>query len=236
MKRSELYELVWTKSVVKIARELAMEQRQVKEARSAQLPAKELEDAVFQGLDCLLVDEQRMMVLLESCDVTDAAQIQICLKQARALGMELLEARTSHKIALLQRLVHCVLVQSDRLRIELRIGQLLNRTVPASDEAGPAVEAIEVPIELRRVGMAVCMIVHAPGKQGGRMDDRLLAMVAKAHDWFERLSSGRNCNVTEIATAEKVSNAYVIRVLHLAFLAPDIVQRFREGNYPTNLN
>ncbi len=52
-------------------------------------------------------------------------------------------------------------------------------------------------------------------------------------DWFARLSSGRISNVTEIATEVNVSNPYVIRVLHPAFLAPDIVQRFQEGNYPT---
>ena len=60
--------------------------------------------------------------------------------------------------------------------------------------------------------------------------------LAVSYDWFERLSSGRSSNVTDIAVAEKVSNAYVIRVLHLAFLAPDIVERLRSGNYPTDLS
>ncbi len=78
--------------------------------------------------------------------------------------------------------------------------------------------------------------MRAAGSPSGRIDHKLLAMVSKAHDWFARLSSGRNTNVTEIATEENVSNPYVIRVLHLAFLAPDIVQRFQEGNYPTQIN
>ena len=95
---------------------------------------------------------------------------------------------------------------------------------------------VEVPVTLKRIGMAMRMVIHAEGHPTGRTDPKLLAMIGKAHDWFERLSSGRCRGFTEIARIEKVTSPYVIRVMHLAFLAPDIIKRFQSGNYPTNLN
>ena len=60
-------------------------------------------------------------------------------------------------------------------------------------------------------------------------------MVSKGHDWFARLSSGRCSSIQEIALAEKVSSQHVTRVIYLAFLAPDIVQRIVCGDHPTDL-
>ncbi|MDL2336885.1 MAG: hypothetical protein QFE16_03500 [Pseudomonadota bacterium] len=51
------------------------------------------------------------------------------------------------------------------------------------------------------------------------------ALIAKAQDWFERLSSGRGEAVQSIANKEQITGSYLTRVIYLAFLAPDIVQR-----------
>lgn len=204
------------------------------------VPAKELENAALYGLTEFLQDEHRLMDLMASSGVTDAYRVRRQLQQALDLSGVLQNSNTSGRIAILHRVIRKIWVHQDKIQMEIRTVALLDpdkSSVPEASEATEeSVELIEVPIELKRVGMAVRMIVHGPGRPSGRVDPKLLAMVSKAHDWFERLSSGRSKNVTEIATAQQVSNAYVIRVLHLAFLAPDIVQRFQDGNYPTTLN
>ena len=207
---------------------------------SLRVPARELESAVIQGLTAFLNDEHRLMALMglmQAADARSAQGVRTQLREAVQLGVRIEQASTSERIELVNRVVRRILVHTNKVQIEVPIDKVFDLNVlQASDEADDPVEMIEVPIELKRVGMAVRMIVHGIGRPSGRVDPKLLSMIAKAHDWFERLSSGRSSNVTDIAVAEKVSNAYVIRVLHLAFLAPDIVERLRSGNYPTDLS
>jgi hypothetical protein len=63
-----------------------------------------------------------------------------------------------------------------------------------------------------------------------------VALLARATDWFERLTSGQASSVAQIAQAESVTTAYVTRVTHLALLAPDIVQSIVRGEHPPALN
>jgi len=58
-----------------------------------------------------------------------------------------------------------------------------------------------------------------------------VALIAKAHDWFDRLSLGRSNGVGAISRDEQVTTSYVTRVIQLAFLAPDIVQRIVRGDH-----
>ena len=60
--------------------------------------------------------------------------------------------------------------------------------------------------------------------------------MAKAHDWFGRLSGGQRDGVMAIGKEKQVSRAYVTRVMHLAFLAPDIVQTIHRGEQPVEFN
>lgn len=63
-----------------------------------------------------------------------------------------------------------------------------------------------------------------------------MGLIAKAHDWFERLSRGKRDSVMAIAQEEQVTGSYVTRVIQLAFLAPDIVQRIHRAEHPLELN
>ncbi len=60
---------------------------------------------------------------------------------------------------------------------------------------------------------------------GKQPDARLVALLAKAHDWFERLRSGQGDGVVAIAREEKVDRSYMRRVAYVVFLDPEIVQR-----------
>jgi site-specific DNA recombinase len=63
-----------------------------------------------------------------------------------------------------------------------------------------------------------------------------VSLLNKAHDWFERLRLGRSDSVRAIARKEQVTGSYVARVIQLAFLAPDIVQRIQRAEHPLELN
>jgi hypothetical protein len=95
---------------------------------------------------------------------------------------------------------------------------------------------IEVAMRMKRCGQAVRLIVGTSDARRNRPPDpKLIALLARAHDWFGRLSSGQAGHVSAIAAESGFSASYVTRVMYLAFLAPDIVQRIVKGDQPPDL-
>ena len=100
-----------------------------------------------------------------------------------------------------------------------------------------AVTSIVVPVQLKRCGFAVRLIVRAPWASKARAPDpRLVALLAKAQRWFKSLSSGQSNSVLSIAQEHGLASSEVTRVVYLAFLAPDIVERIVRGAQPAELN
>ena len=65
---------------------------------------------------------------------------------------------------------------------------------------------------------------------------RLIANISKAHQWLAMLTSGKVSSVKEIASTEKVDASHVTRMLHRAFLAPDIVRAVINGTQPAHFD
>lgn len=197
------------------------------------LPAKELETAVIGAVSRFLKDRSRVMALIGS---VDAGQAKCRLHAAHTAGTLLETAMASQQIDVLTRLVQRIVVRRESIEIEVRIAAIWSAEWVAADD-DEAVHRLEVPVQLRRCGMAVRLIVRAADKSVTRgVDAKLVALISKAHDWFERLTSGRCDSVQAIAQQEQIATvAYVMRVIHLAFLAPDIVQAIVRGQQPMEL-
>lgn len=149
------------------------------------------------------------------------------LRQAKALAGRLTESGLT-RIEAVQALIERITVSKTTLRI---VGK-------SEAIGGPQGKVtLRVPVQLRRCGMAMRLIVSSPGMGSKRrVDAKLIALIAKAQDWFVQLASGRCGSVSEVARQSDVSSAsYVSRVMYLAFLAPDIVERIVAGEGPLEL-
>ena len=197
------------------------------------LPAKELETAVIEAVSGFLKDRFRMMAVLGS---VDAGQAKRRLQKSADAGTLLETAMASQQIDVLTRLVKRIVVRKDSIEVEIKVAAIWSAELVAAD-ADEEIHRIEVPVLLKRCGMAVRLIVRASGEPvTRRVDARLVALISKAQDWFERLSSGRCDSVQAIAQQEQFASAgYVMRVIHLAFLAPDIVQAIVRGEQPVEM-
>ena len=60
-------------------------------------------------------------------------------------------------------------------------------------------------------------------------------MIGKARQWYVGLTSGRYPTLRSIAQEERCDKSYVSRLLSVAFLAPDIVERILTGDHPATL-
>ena len=196
------------------------------------LPAQELEVVVLQGLDEFLKNENRLIGLM---DGFDTSEIRRRLQHAADTAKQLSEGSQSDRITVLLRILDRIIIHKKSIKIIVRDGALwTNDPVPKKDES---TTFFEVPVQLKRCGMAVRLIVKAPGHTSNRKPDAtLIALLAKAHDWFAKLTSGQYAGINAIAKQENIGSSYVTRVIHLAFLDPGIVQKILKGAHPPELS
>jgi len=79
------------------------------------------------------------------------------------------------------------------------------------------------------------LVIEADGGVSAKVDQVLLKAVARAHWWFAELVTGRAASMVAIAKREGVGKQYVSRLMRLAFLAPELVERIVEGRQPPEL-
>ncbi len=87
-----------------------------------------------------------------------------------------------------------------------------------------------VPMTLRKRG--VQRVVQAPT---GAHDVTLVEGMARAFFWQGLIDSGEVRSGSAIARAEGVHHSVVNELLRLTLLAPDLVERFLEGQQPRRL-
>jgi DNA invertase Pin-like site-specific DNA recombinase len=195
-------------------------------------PAQELENAVLQTLLQFLTNESRLVGLM---GIVEADVVHSRLQITADLVRQLSETKSARKLEILQRIICRITIHTHKLKITIcPAAGWIPRDESIIDEP---TTVIEVPVELKRCGMAVRLIVRTPGETTIRKPDPILvARIARAHKWFAQLSSGQCDSIKAISQEEQVTSSYVTRVIYLAFLAPDIVQRIIQGDHPPELN
>src|SRR5262245_33657646 len=98
---------------------------------------------------------------------------------------------------------------------------------------------VRIPIAIRRQGGR--KLILAPDGTPERAalsrgaSDPLIKAIARAFRWRAQLENGTHATIAEIAASEKISDAYVSRVLRLTLLAPDIVETILDGRQPAGV-
>lgn len=92
---------------------------------------------------------------------------------------------------------------------------------------------VHVPLTFRRRGGRKQIVVPcgAPAWMPARalIDNAMVKAVARAFRWRDMLESEQYATIREIATAEKINESYVSRVLRLTLLAPATVEAILDG-------
>lgn len=64
-----------------------------------------------------------------------------------------------------------------------------------------------------------------PGFQSRSQDPHILRAVGRAWAWRRRLESGEAATIRDIARAENISDRFVSRIIRLAYLSPEVLER-----------
>ena len=67
-------------------------------------------------------------------------------------------------------------------------------------------------------------------------DPHVLRAVARAWKWRRQLESGAVSTIQDIATAEKVSDRFVSRIMRLAYLSPEVLEHLVIRRVPPALS
>lgn len=76
---------------------------------------------------------------------------------------------------------------------------------------------------------------HAPAEARAQ-DAHVLRAIARAWNWRRRLERGETSTIQDIATAEKVTDRFVSRMMRLAYLAPDVLEKLLIHRMPPALS
>jgi hypothetical protein len=127
-------------------------------------------------------------------------------------------------------------VYRQRLRDLLRVQSinLLAPPQPTRDQPGDILR-FKVKARLQRVGREMKLVVHNADDRAAA-DPGLLRIVARAHDFQERLMQDPDLTVPAIASQERLTIGYLSRLLRLPSLAPDIVTAIINGKHPLELS
>lgn len=94
---------------------------------------------------------------------------------------------------------------------------------------------IESRFSLRRRGAETKLVLADPSVRSASPDHGLRTLLVKAHDYLRQLTDGSGRGVGEVAAANMVDRSDFTRILRLAFLAPDMVDRILYGSQPVEL-
>jgi site-specific DNA recombinase len=90
---------------------------------------------------------------------------------------------------------------------------------------------LTVKARLQRVGREMRLLVENANGQT-LADPGLLRIIARAHDFQERLMQDPNLTVPTLANQERLTIGYMSRLLRLPTLAPDIITAIINGKNP----
>ncbi len=201
------------------------------------LPAKELDGTVARTLSDFLKDEIR---IVDALDLTGAApdSLRAILRRAAAVADDLNQERLKCQRRLLRRLLHRVTLHRDSIHITLKrsgLGSLVFEKSPDSAAHREGLIDLTVPVVLKRRGVEAKLVLSAAQGEAAAPDKILIALLAKAHRWFDQLAGGKIGPAREIARRDGIDASEVSRTIQLAFLAPDIVEAVLAGRQPVEL-
>jgi len=96
---------------------------------------------------------------------------------------------------------------------------------------------VRVPLAVRKRGGRKLVVTPGGTMNRGQSgaDTTLVKALARAFRWRRMLETGRFDTLNELAAAKKINSSYVLRLLRLTLLSPDIVEAVLDGRQPDGM-
>ncbi len=203
------------------------------------LPAKEIETPVIDIIHQCLSDRLWLIGMLNIKDQSPRKHQEI-FKAANQCAIQIKSGNPIEQKKLLRNFLSRVELHRDKLIIEIDIEKLGNIIQPdvitTTHATGTAqTHRIEVPHKLKKRGVEAKLIIGNDVSPRQDRDPHLILLIAKAHRWFNELTTGNATSIHELAEQLNEDRSEISRFLPLAFLAPDITDKILNGKQPVDL-
>ena len=206
---------------------------------SIRLPAREIEDLVVGQIVGQLKDPGGLFEAMPEDD-GDVAMRRAILERAKEVATGLGADEHAARKKVVHGIVSRIEVGRESIVLLIDRGGLANLLsvdtyweMPTGEEN---IFQISCPCRIKRRGVEARLIVsNETMDRPVRPDSSLMRAVAKAFFWNRMLTDGSVRSVRQLATSEQVTHRYVLKLLPLANLAPDIVEAILQGLQPLDL-
>jgi DNA invertase Pin-like site-specific DNA recombinase len=206
------------------------------------IPAQQIEQLIILALCDLLKTSAKLMGLCGAV-LHGRSQLDFLLARASRLGERLPQQSAAEQRTVLLQVIRKIVIDVSQVSIYLapeRIVGLIDGEVSDIEKTKSSTHhdmaPLIIPWQIRRRGVEMKLIVPGPLQTEQRnLDKALIRAIAKGHLWMEQITSGQVKTLAEIAKKNNVKGRWVSRLINLACLAPDIVERILEGTQPQHL-
>ncbi|WP_267379180.1 MULTISPECIES: recombinase family protein [unclassified Sphingomonas] len=197
--------------------------------KGSRIPALELEAAVCQRAAEAFGDP-----------VALAATIGAALTPKSMAGLDAAANDTIERLgkrhrATVQALVGEVRMTANTIEIDCATIGIAEALGMAAAAEAPPMFTLIASVTLTRTGRAMRLVQDNGAALDSTPNAATIKLLLKARRWWRVIRAGE-LNVTELAAAEKVSPAYVTRVMRLAFLSPQITEAVLKGKLRANVD
>ncbi|MGH9695474.1 MAG: recombinase family protein, partial [Bryobacteraceae bacterium] len=208
------------------------------------IPAGNLEGLVINRLQALLADESAVLSAISDAEGNGVEQKRLIARSLQ-ISAEFPTLTPDAIRSILLTLVSRIDIKAEHVEIRVyrqRLRDLIKARSLEPFLAGLApashpgdILKLKVKARLQRVGREIKLVVHN-AEDRAAADPGLLRIVARAHDFQERLIQDPDLTVPAIAHQERLTIGYLSRLLRLPSLAPDIVTAIINGKHPPELS
>jgi DNA invertase Pin-like site-specific DNA recombinase len=194
------------------------------------LPAREIEPLVRSRLVALLNDPVDVMTGHGSKELSPDA-----LKSILERGKVAAETLAS------QRSAATLLVRELVAEVRLGAGQVSIAVVPKALGDLLKAELSSEPLtfnlagRLKRRGHVMKLVTPMGTAASPDVDRTLVKAIVQGRRWWQELLADTNITLRDIARRENVTGPYIVRLVRLAFLSPDMIGRIVEGTLPAHM-
>jgi site-specific DNA recombinase len=213
-------------------------------SKGRRIPAGNLEGLVIGRLRALLADDGEILSVISNVEQNGAEQKRL-IARGRLISEELPTLTPNAIRSILLTVVSRIDIKAEHVEIRVyrqqlyhllqgsRVDSLVTGAAPPSHPSD--ILKLKVKARLQRVGREMKLVVHNADDRAAA-DPGLLRIVARAHDFQERLMQEPNLTVPAIASQERLTIGYLSRLLRLPSLAPDVVTAMINGKHPPELS
>jgi site-specific DNA recombinase len=200
------------------------------------IPAGEIEQAVTSGMRQWLVDPGSVY---QATRLADPSAQRRLIARAAEIGRSWPELPSARQRAFLTALIKRIDVVANRIDIHLRptrLGMVDIAATPSPGETDDETQILSVPIELRRSGREIKLLIErADPFATAKPDARLIKLLIRARRFNATLIDSDGVPFAALVKREGVSPSYFTRLVRLSYLAPDITQAILDGRQPRDL-